>query len=161
MKNIVLSTLVGACMFGVLSHANADTVKKTVSPFTLAVFGDSPYDPTGTAQFDLTPKFISSINADSDVSVVLNVGDLHSGSQACTETYNRAIYDFWTAFQDPVVYTPGDNEWADCHKKKQSGGLYSAATDSIVFVKDVNGNPVNYASGNPAKNLDLIRFYLF
>jgi hypothetical protein len=49
----------------------------------------------------------------------------------------------------------------DCHKNKQSGGKYSIATDSVVFVKDSNGNPVNYASGNPIKNLDLIRSIFF
>ncbi len=162
MKKIILSSLISACVLGLLSNAYADSnYKKTSSPLTLAVFGDSPYDPTGTAQFDATPSFINSINLDPDVAVVLHVGDIHAGSQACTEAYDRAIFDFWAAFQDPVVYTPGDNEWADCHKKKQSGGLYSAATDSIVYVKDANGNPVNYAAGNPSKNLDLIRSIFF
>jgi hypothetical protein len=162
MKNTLLSTLICTCIFGIATNSNAasDYSKKS-NPLTLAVFGDSPYDPTGTAQFDATPEFIRSINNDSDVSVVLHVGDLHSGSQACTEAYDQAIYNFWTAFQEPVVYTPGDNEWMDCHKKKQSGGSYNAATDSIVFIKDINGNPVNYASGNPIKNLDLIRSIFF
>ena len=162
MKNNFLSALMSICIFGVTINANAaSNLSKNSNPLTLAVFGDSPYDPTGTAQFDATPDFIRTINNDTDVSAVLHVGDLHSGSQACTEAYDQAIYNFWTAFQKPVVYTPGDNEWMDCHKKKQSGGSYSAATDSIVFIKDSNGNPVNYASGNPIKNLDLIRSIFF
>ncbi|ADI30843.1 metallophosphoesterase [Methylotenera versatilis] len=162
MKKSLLSALVCTCIFGVTTNAHADNnFNKKSSALTLAVFGDSPYDPTGTAQFDATPDFIKSINNDSDVSVVLNVGDLHSGSQACTEAYNQAIYNFWTDFKKPVIYTPGDNEWMDCHKKKQSGGSYNAATDSIVFVNDSNGNPVNYASGNPIKNLDLVRSIFF
>jgi hypothetical protein len=32
----------------------------------------------------------------------------------------------------PLVYTPGDNEWADCHKKKEGGGEYSSSTGDIV-----------------------------
>jgi hypothetical protein len=29
------------------------------------------------------------------------------------------VYDALQKFNAPVVYTPGDNEWADCHKAKQ------------------------------------------
>ena len=54
---------------------------------------------------------------------MLHVGDIHSGSQFCTESYDRTIADLWLGFKNPVVYTPGDNEWTDCHKKKQGGHL--------------------------------------
>src|SRR5438045_710315 len=49
----------------------------------VAVFGDAPYGttPTDTAQFAVFPSFIQSINADPDVSLVLLVGDIHSGKQ--------------------------------------------------------------------------------
>jgi hypothetical protein len=121
MKIKLLSALVCMCILGATTNVNAATeVSKNANPLTLAVFGDSPYDPTGTTQFDATPDFIRSINNDSDVSVVLHVGDIHSGSQACTEVYDQAIYNFWTGFQKPLVYIPGDNEWMDCHKMKQS-----------------------------------------
>jgi hypothetical protein len=163
MRNIYLSALISTCLLGVAATAQADGHhdEKSADSFTIGVFGDSPYDPAGTAQFDATPDFINSINNDADVSAVLHVGDLHSGSQTCTEAYDQAVYDFWTAFRAPVVYTPGDNEWMDCHKKKQSGGEYKAATDSISYVKDANGNPVNYAAGNPVANLELIRSIFF
>ena len=159
---MLVTALLCTCMAGVVTNTYAaNNFNKKSNLLTLAVFGDAPYDPAGTAQFDATPDFIRSINNDSDVSVVLNVGDLHSGSQACSEAYDLTIYNFWTAFQKPLIYTPGDNEWMDCHKKKQSGGSYNAATDSIVYVKDANGNPINYASGNPVQNLDLIRSIFF
>jgi Calcineurin-like phosphoesterase len=113
---------------------------------TLAVYGDSPYgtSPADTVQTDLTPSFIDSINRDPKVTLVLHVGDIHSGSQYCTESYDRTIADLWTGFKNPVVYTPGDNEWADCHKKKQGGHL-----------------GVNYADGDPLANLDLVRAIFF
>jgi hypothetical protein len=85
---------------------------------TLAVYGDSPYgvNQADTAQFVATPAFIDSINADPKVGRVIHVGDIHSGKQVCTEPYDRSIFALWTRFQDPLVYTPGDNEWTDCHK---------------------------------------------
>jgi hypothetical protein len=101
--------------------------------FTMAVYGDSPYgsgvkDPSTqivdswtpshptTWELEHTPQFISTINADPDVSLVAHVGDIHSGKDFCAQSYDQTIAADWTAFQDSLVYTPGDNEWADCHK---------------------------------------------
>ena len=55
----------------------------SANTLTLAVYGDSPY---GTAvgdqtQVSATPAFIDTINADPKVDLVLDVGDIHSGSQ--------------------------------------------------------------------------------
>ena len=48
--------------------------------------------------------------------LVVHVGDIHSGKQFCTQAYDQTVFNLWTAYVDPLVYTPGDNEWADCHK---------------------------------------------
>src|SRR5262252_518850 len=129
----------------------------------IAVFGDSPYGttPTDDAEFKAFPSFVASINADPDVSLVLMVGDIHSGKQYCTLQYDQSIYDLWTAFRDPVVYTPGDNEWTDCHKVAEGGGAYNSKTGQIDYVLDGNGNRVDYASGDPAANLELVRQIFF
>ena len=130
---------------------------------SVAVYGDAPYgtSPTDTTQFDATPAFVDTINADPDVELVLHVGDIHSGKQYCTEAYDRAVFDLWTRFSDPLVYTPGDNEWTDCHKPAEGGGAYNATTGAIDYVLDANGNPVDYAKGDPIANLDLIRSIFF
>jgi hypothetical protein len=124
----------------------------SANTLTLAVYGDSPYGttPTDTAEFDASPAFIDSINADPKVDLVLHAGDIHSGKQYCTEAYDASIADLWTRFKDPLVYTPGDNEWSDCHKAGEGGN-----------VLDGHGNPVAYANGNPAANLDLVRSTFF
>src|SRR5262245_39330228 len=100
---------------------------------TMAVYGDSPYgtSPTDTSQTQATPTFIDSINADPDVSLVMHIGDIHSGKQFCTEDYDRHIFDLWQRFAEPLVYTPGDNEWTDCHKKAEGGGVYNPVTGQI------------------------------
>ena len=129
----------------------------------VAVFGDLPYgtSPGDTAQFLKTSAYVGSINADPDVHAVLDVGDIHSGKQFCTEAYDRSIFDKFAAFEDPFVYTPGDNEWTDCHKPAEGGGTYNATTGAIDLVKDADGNPVDYAGGNPVANLALIRSIFF
>jgi len=126
---------------------------------TLAAYGDAPYGttPTDTSETLATPAFIANVNADPDVSLVVHVGDIHSGKQYCTQAYDQQVFDLWTAFVDPLIYTPGDNEWTDCHKVAEDGGAYNATTMVIDYVLDGMGNPVDYANGDPVANLALVR----
>jgi hypothetical protein len=142
------------------AFAGADSL---VGKTTIAVYGDAPYgtSPGDTAQLAATPAFIAAVNADPDVSLVLHVGDIHSGKQYCTEAYDRQVFDLWKAFEDPLIYTPGDNEWTDCHKPAEGGGTFDAATGQIKYVTDANGVPVDYASGDPVANLALVRSIFF
>jgi hypothetical protein len=89
-----------AVAFALATRVAAGTNPNTL---TLAVFGDLPYWDTTTkpalpkkAEFDATPAFIDTINADPSVQEVVHVGDIHSGSEACTVPYDQAIYDRWT-----------------------------------------------------------------
>jgi hypothetical protein len=144
-----------------MTGCNNDSSDET--KFTAAVIGDVPYgtSPGDDSQTTANPAFISAINADPDVSLVLHVGDIHSGKQFCTEAYDRTIYTQWTAFKQPLVYTPGDNEWTDCHKVKQGGGAYNPAKGQIDYVLDAGGNKASYAGGDPVANLELVRSIFF
>ena len=135
----------------------------SAASLTVAVYGDAPYGttPTDVAEFQATPGFIASVNAAPAVSLVLHVGDIHSGKQFCTEAYDRSIFDLWSGFAAPLVYTPGDNEWSDCHKAAEGGGTYNATTGVIDYVVDSTGAPVDYAKGDPIANLALVRSIFF
>jgi hypothetical protein len=116
---------------------------------TLAVYGDAPYGTsnTDTAEFQATPAFIASVNADPSVQEVVHVGDIHSGSQKCTAAYDQSVFNLWTAYEKPLVYTPGDNEWSDCTKVKEEPG---SDNDNFVTHPDL-----------PLENLALIRQIFF
>ena len=133
------------------------------SAFTVAVIGDVPYgtSPTDTRQTVAHPRFVAAINADSDVSLVAHIGDIHAGKQYCTQAYDQTIFEHWTAFKQPLVYTPGDNEWMDCHKAKEGGGSFNKATGKIDYVVDADGKFADYAKGDPIANLALIRSMFF
>jgi hypothetical protein len=133
------------------------------SAFTIALIGDVPYgtSPSDTRQLLVHPRFISAINDDSDVFLVAHIGDTHAGKQYCTLQYNKTVAEHWASFKKPLVYTPGDNEWMDCHKAKEGGGSYNKSTGTIDYVVDVNGNFVDYAKGDPIANLELIRSMFF
>lgn len=140
MRKLILPLMLGASVFAatpVQAHPFHDkTSHDARGALAIAVFGDSPYGTkdADTAQFNATPAFIKTINDDRDVSLALHVGDIHSGKQTCSQAYDQSIYDLWTAFQSPVVYTPGDNEWTDCHKSKE-GGLDPLA--NLGYVRDI------------------------
>jgi hypothetical protein len=163
---LIPAVAVGAAMvvFPLVAHAATNGGKtSTHGSFTYAVYGDAPYgvNPTDTSETDATPAFIDAVNADPDVSAVVHVGDIHSGKQFCTEGYDRQIAGLWSHFADPMVYTPGDNEWTDCHKAAEGGGTYDPTTGQIRFVTDDQGHDVDYAGGNPVQNLDLVRSIFF
>jgi Calcineurin-like phosphoesterase len=152
----------GAALAVVAIAAAAASAGGNPNTLTLAVYGDSPYWDTTpafvakrTAEFDATPAFIQTINADPSIQEVVHVGDIHSGSEACTVPYDQAIFDDWKAFTRPLVYTPGDNEWSDCSKTKELNG------------KDVFGNSPDRAGdpsapvANPITNLSLVRSIFF
>jgi hypothetical protein len=115
-------------------------------PITLAVFGDWPYN---QILLDNANLLINSVNADRHVSLVMHVGDIHSGSQPCTSAgilppipgsnpgWSISVYSRFQQFNAPFVYTPGDNEWTDCHKTKE------------------------FASGDPLKELASVRNLFF
>jgi len=146
-----------------LGHDDDGNARFSKKPLTIAVYGDAPYgtSPSDTSQLAATPAFIAAINAEPDVNLILHVGDIHSGKQYCTEAYNRAVYDLWKQFKDPLVYTPGDNEWTDCQKTAEGGGKYNGVTGQIDYVLDANGSPVDYANGDPVANLGLLRSIFF
>ena len=158
---IALAVLVGLLTLPV---AGASSAGEGSGVLTMAVYGDAPYGLTNTdtSQTLATPAFVASVNADPDVSTVVHVGDIHSGKQYCTEAYDRTIAELWTRFEDSLVYTPGDNEWADCHKAAEGGGLYDAATGRITYVLDpATDLPVDFAGGDPLANLALVRSIFF
>jgi hypothetical protein len=89
--------------------------------FSYAVIGDRPYTDVKLAEM---PQLIAQINADRAVSMVIHVGDIEAGSKTgCRDSYFSSIYNLFETFEDPLVYTPGDNEWVDCHQYIKSNGL--------------------------------------
>ena len=129
----------------------------SANPLTLAVFGDAPYGASNadTAAFDATPGFVDGVNHDPKVDLVAHVGDIHSGSQKCTGAYDRSIADVWAAFKDPLVYTPGDNEWTDCQKTKEIPGsdFGGDPLQNLATVRSIFFPRAGYTLGGRAKQV--------
>src|SRR5690242_3993181 len=129
MKDRLATAFVAACLVvSLASPAGAQPAGSAPQPATYAIIGDWPYS---RILLDSASALIDSINADPQVALVLHVGDIRSGSMPCTGAglepvpanadrgWNDAIHGLFERFKKPFVFTPGDNDWTDCHKKKQ------------------------------------------
>jgi len=102
------------------------------APYSLAVIGDTPYGPVKRAEF---PSLIAKINADPAVQLVTHLGDIKAGKNSpCTDAYFADIKAQFDTFEDPLVYTPGDNEWTDCHVAIKNNGLFTP-TERLAAVR--------------------------
>jgi hypothetical protein len=95
-----------------------DPVRPQAPATTYAIIGDTPY---GAAQIAGFPNDVKALNSDPDVRLVMHLGDIKDGSSRCDTTYFQQIRADFDAFADPLVYTPGDNEWTDCHRANNGG----------------------------------------
>ena len=97
--------------------------KESDAVFTYAVIGDMPYK---KAKIDSFPQLIALINTDPRVEQVIHVGDIKAGSSPPAPiAYSDTIKRLFDTFEDPLVYTPGDNEWTDCHKYQEQRTVHA------------------------------------
>lgn len=112
------AALIVSAAFPAVAGADGATADRSAKPLTVAVIGDVPY---GAAQEQSWHDLIDAINTDPTVRVAAHVGDIKSGSTACTDERFSAVAADFATFRDPLVYTPGDNEWTDCHRLNNGG----------------------------------------
>ena len=87
--------------------------------FYFFAIGDMPYhNPEDTAKFK---ELTDAINAEKPLFTV-HVGDIKSGSSECSDVYFTLMFRLLNRFRQPLIYTPGDNEWTDCGRP--GGGGY-------------------------------------
>ena len=117
--------------------------------FAFAVFGDGPYRRVEAVAFR---RLIEDVNR-TDVEWFLHVGDILSGS-CSNERLAESLAELKT-IRHPVIYTPGDNEWTDCHRRefqpldrlRQIRATYFTDPTRSVAGPDM---PVESQSANPA-----------
>jgi hypothetical protein len=115
----VLAALAALTLLSTSGAAEAhDRLGHHRRPYTFAVIGDIPYGPEQLAGF---PRVVDQINADPAVRLVNHLGDIKNGSTVCSDAYFARIRADFDRFTDPLLYTPGDNEWTDCHRANNGG----------------------------------------
>jgi len=81
------------------------------SGFRFLATGDLPYAKSQDVQYrQLLKQSLSE-----DFAFLMHVGDFKAQSMPCSDAEFVKIRNLFRAYPKPVVYTPGDNEWTDCH----------------------------------------------
>ena len=115
--------------------------------FEFALIGDMPYSPELEARYE---DLIDEIN-DERTAFTIHVGDIKSGSSRCDDSvYNKELERFDT-FERPLVYTPGDNEWTDCHRP-DAGGFDSL--ERLAFLRSVFFADPSHSQGERELRVD-------
>ncbi|MES9860529.1 MAG: metallophosphoesterase [Candidatus Thiodiazotropha sp. LLP2] len=93
-----------------------DREREDSNTFSFAMIGDVPY---GVAPYTEYPPFdnlVKKINRQKKLKWVIHTGDIKSGGTECSNELFYDRLDRYNAFNKPFIYTPGDNEWTDCHR---------------------------------------------
>lgn len=98
-----------------------DRHKPVTQRFEFGAIGDQHYGAAGIAKW---PALQSSINRSAGLQFVVHTGDIKSGSTVCDNAmFANRLADF-NRFEMPMILTPGDNEWTDCHR--ENNGSYDS-----------------------------------
>jgi hypothetical protein len=87
----------------------------TAAPFEFVALGDMPYGPdliAGPAYRHL----IGLVNQAAPP-FTLHVGDFKDGTADCGNAEYQRQWSYFQRFDSALVYTPGDNDWLDCHRR--------------------------------------------
>ena len=106
MKNRFGLALIGLCI----------ATSAPAAEFKFVALGDMPYGQPAKV-YPPFERLIAEVNAKAPA-FTLHIGDTKSGSTPCADQMLIDQMRFMNAFETAVVYTPGDNEWTDCHRLK-------------------------------------------
>jgi hypothetical protein len=99
----------GAALCAALSANSAD--------FTFGALGDTPYTGFEEAHF---PGLLEEMGRE-DLAFVVHVGDFKAARAPCSDELFGQRREWLDRVRHPLIFVPGDNEWADCHGL-QAGG---------------------------------------
>lgn len=144
-KSLVAGIFIVLCLtHNVFADGKHEYDGKEHPGFSFALIGDTPY---GSDQVKLFDNVIDEINDDKSVKFVMHAGDIKSGGANCDDARFIARYNQYQKFEKAFVYTPGDNEWTDCHRL--SNGQYNPL-ERLAFLRTLFfSNPEMSTGQNP------------
>ena len=109
--------------------------------FSFAVLGDAPY----YAWEDIRYRLVLQDLNGHELSLVLHVGDIFW--RPCSDARYQRSLAWFNSLRHPVIYTPGDNEWADCWTAQE--GSFEPRDRLIRLRQIFFRSPVQSLGGRP------------
>jgi hypothetical protein len=104
-------------VFFLLVPFNQAVQASNAKPFSFALMGDTPYS---EEEEERTAQMLESINRE-PMEFVVHIGDFKNGYSACSDEVFQKRLELFSRSRHPFIYTPGDNEWTDCHRWTNGG----------------------------------------
>ena len=98
-------------LFALVVFVLSQAARAEDASFRFLATGDVPYSAEQESAF----RRLLRQSAGEDFAFLMHVGDFKAQAAACSDEEFEKIRDLFRAYPKPVVYTPGDNEWTDCH----------------------------------------------
>lgn len=100
--------------------------------YTFIALGDAPYGEQATVypQFE---ALLAEINR-RQPAFTIHVGDTKAGRGQCSDAWLTEQFDYLNTLESAAIYTPGDNEWTDCHR--ESAGSMDPL-DRLAFIRQI------------------------
>jgi len=117
--------------------------------FSFAVLGDAPYGRGEEREFD---RVIDFINADPSLRFAVHVGDLKAAAESCSDALLKRRFAALERLTLPWLYTPGDNDWTDCHGR--SAGRFNPL-ERLLFLRKVHFGAGVHTHGPNGFTLDV------
>ncbi len=115
--------------------------------FDVALIGDFPY---GAVQEVKAENLFEELDSEK-LAFIAHDGDIKSGGARCDDAVYYKEFDRFEGSVNPLVYTPGDNEWTDCYR--ENNGLYDP-DERLAFLRSVFFTNPNESLGQRTVPLD-------
>jgi len=110
---MVLILVLVAAFASTAAFAEPKQRASSSKPFDIGLIGDFPYAPEQQQEAE---NLLDELNGE-NLAFITHDGDIKSGSTACANDVYRREYRRFESSKNPFIYTPGDNEWTDCHRE--------------------------------------------
>ena len=133
------STLGFIALLYIATLALSGCVTKKYKDFDFVVVADTAY--SVPEDYPAYYGLIDRINR-AKPAFTLHLGDTRGGGGGdCSDESLQKVKEDFARFDHPLIYTPGDNEWTDCHTQK-AGGF--DPLDRLTAIRRIyfEGNPI-------------------
>ncbi len=105
--------------------------------FEIGLIGDMPYAEQDNAWTNVRDELNTAA-----LSFVVHLGNFKAFNSQCDDTYYNTLLNQFNTLTHPLVYTPGENDWATCNRIDNGAyyfqerldrlrGLFTAGTESL------------------------------
>jgi hypothetical protein len=98
--------------------------------YSIGLWGDVPY--SDAQALVGVPNMIGDMNSQK-LAFTVNDGDLKQGSGNCDDALYTRSLNYLNALEAPAIFTPGDNDWADCDRNAGVSSLERLSHERKLF----------------------------